>query len=1425
MLASKGIEFLSEQLYNYIHRNEIAIAKADELNNAFHEQYQSTTSNLQTVQSLSEEYALLSQQVDANGNSLTLSADELQRYHDITNQICDMFPSLRKGFDEEGNAIADKNTLIQESINLLKEQQKLQLLDQTSNESNRTVIKGVLAKQEEAKKEAGSYATKTASAFYDAVVEKEYGGEIPFPSIEEIAEFAKRFDLSTENLQGDMYTLGSAGAFRELIESEENALKITEQLSDTTSDAYQMINGTAAMDDATRSLYQYTAAMRSSERSASEFNQQALINVQATEAWEQMGDSQKTFLTNYIDSIKLQGGETQSEMQKILDSVVDFSNLTMTSTDFQDYFRLQENMDQIPVEELREQLHTIIEKILSDPALSDEQKITLQVALGDSLSDTDENLASIRTKLSKKGFFYDDIMEWTRGMDADDIEIAYSIITDPHSSFSGFDELRNEFNKTKKILDDPLHIDMDQLNEVTQEVSRNLDIARNSSDDIGAVTDAVNQKFALNASQIDELSKRYPGLESMTIATANGFYLEKGAINLVNGAVTNLKTAYAAAQAAMSKILTNEVLQRLKNMRIELSGIKTLAQAHDVIAQQEADFVDENGINPGHIDPTDSFIGKDTKSTILLAGLLGEYETELDNQIKSIDTGKVPGGGSGSSFSAEINWIDIKLKRLQETAKETKQALEDAFTIQGQKTAFSSYLSALNDQIKSYEDIVSKYDKELKKIGLDKKTIKKIEEGSIDITKYSSGDKKQYEKIQKYMDLYDKQKSALEQLAELEKSIQAAYKEYFDGIQELYSRKSDLNSAKQDRIQAEIDLAESKGMLVSASYYKTLSSQTKAERDRLVKEKEDLEAALMRGVADGSIKKNSEAWYEMRTEIINVGTEITNCDISLAEFQKSIRDFDFKMFDRFRSTLGQITDESSLLQNLLGSKDSFDENGNWTDAGKTKAGLYVQDYDTFMASARSYEKQLEDLEKKRKEGMGEEEYFEQHSELIQGYQESIQAANDAKQSMLDLAREGIQAQIDAMNELISKQKEALRQEKDNYEYHKSVTDKRKNIAKLEKQLNAISGDDSLEARKRRKQLEQQLADANEDYSDFQYDHSIETQELGLDATLEAYREQMENYSKDTGKLWADSVGMIQSNSSVIASTIQSTAQEAGYKVSQYITDAWKGGTAAVNGFASNLTDKSGGILGVIAAIGQGIKDMVKELEKVQSTTGITSDYNMPDTVQRIMGEKSEKNKKASKTGMSSLNKEIIDAGYKSLSHKDMVELANAFGILNNEGKTITLKDFDDNEISRAYKNLIAKELANLGYITHYGITGFPGGGILTGLKSIPAANGDDALITAKKGETVLTDEFTRLLPQTVEMMRAFTYRDTVAAFSPDSLPVQSSSVTFQQPLVVVEGNVTEDVMPDLKQAVNDSINQTFARINNSAYRMGRRLQN
>lgn len=98
---TKGIECLS----NWINRAEHAKETAREFTNSINEMHKNQQSNTKTIAELNDEYKKLSSGVNGLGDNVSLTADEYNRYHEITNQVADLIPNLVRGWDAQGNAI------------------------------------------------------------------------------------------------------------------------------------------------------------------------------------------------------------------------------------------------------------------------------------------------------------------------------------------------------------------------------------------------------------------------------------------------------------------------------------------------------------------------------------------------------------------------------------------------------------------------------------------------------------------------------------------------------------------------------------------------------------------------------------------------------------------------------------------------------------------------------------------------------------------------------------------------------------------------------------------------------------------------------------------------------------------------------------------------------------------------------------------------------------------------------------------------------------------------------------------------------------------------------------------------------------------------------------------------------------------------
>lgn len=156
----------------FINKAERAKEKADELSEELNNSLSSYNDSLSQVSGYEKEFNKLAKGVDNFGNNLSLTNDEYDRYKDLSNDIAKINPSLIKGYDDEGNAIINKNNAIRDTINLLKEQRKLDTLKMLSEDNIEAISDGLEAKLSDTRKEMWTLSKSfdsLSSDLFDAV--------------------------------------------------------------------------------------------------------------------------------------------------------------------------------------------------------------------------------------------------------------------------------------------------------------------------------------------------------------------------------------------------------------------------------------------------------------------------------------------------------------------------------------------------------------------------------------------------------------------------------------------------------------------------------------------------------------------------------------------------------------------------------------------------------------------------------------------------------------------------------------------------------------------------------------------------------------------------------------------------------------------------------------------------------------------------------------------------------------------------------------------------------------------------------------------------------------------------------------------------------------------------------------------------------
>ena len=126
-------------------------------------------------------------------------------------------------------------------------------------------------------------------------------------------------------------------------------------------------------------------------------------------------------------------------------------------------------------------------------------------------------------------------------------------------------------------------------------------------------------------------------------------------------------------------------------------------------------------------------------------------------------------------------------------------------------------------------------------------------------------------------------------------------------------------------------------------------------------------------------------------------------------------------------------------------------------------------------------------------GSGSDEYEKQREEA-ERLREVEREIEEARKKAID----ALKKQLSLYKQMIDKKKDLLDAEKKERDYQQDLEEQQNNIAKIQSQIAELSLDDSEEAKAQVLALQEQLAKAQKDLENTEYDHSIEEQKEALD---------------------------------------------------------------------------------------------------------------------------------------------------------------------------------------------------------------------------------------------------------------------------------------------------------------------------------------
>ena len=540
--------------------------------------------------------------------------------------------------------------------------------------------------------------------------------------------------------------------------------------------------------------------------------------------------------------------------------------------------------------------------------------------------------------------------------------------------------------------------------------------------------------------------------------------------------------------------------------------------------------------------------------------------------------GSGSGSGSGSDGEDEeepqvFDWIEIALDRIQRIIEKFATTASSTFkTLRKRLNAASSQISSVNQELILQERAHARYLQEANSVGLSENIAVLVRNGAINIAEY---DADTADLISQYQEWYEKALDCADAIEELKEELSSLYQERFDTIATDFDNQLDQMEHRISTFSNAFEIKEAQGFLGGSSMYSDMRS---VEMQKLAKNQQkllDLQRALNQAVSSGSIDIGSESWYEMQAAINETKEAIQESNLAIIEYGNSIRDLDWSHFDYLQSRISQITGETEFLIGLLENDKLYNDHGQFTDAGMATVGMHGINYNTYLAQADKYAGELRDIQEDLEDDPYDTALIERREELLRLQRESISAAEDEKQAIVDMVEEGIDLELDSLNELIETYKESLNSAKNLYDYQKKISSQTSEIASLRKQLSAYSGDTSEENRARLQKLQVSLAEAEDNLAESQYDQYIKDQTELLDELYEDYETVLNERLDNVDALIADMIEATNANADSIANTIIQAGNDVGYTLTGGLSNILSGDGSMIAeygaGFSSQLT--------------------------------------------------------------------------------------------------------------------------------------------------------------------------------------------------------------------------------------------------------------
>ena len=150
-------------------------------------------------------------------------------------------------------------------------------------------------------------------------------------------------------------------------------------------------------------------------------------------------------------------------------------------------------------------------------------------------------------------------------------------------------------------------------------------------------------------------------------------------------------------------------------------------------------------------------------------------------------------------------------------------------------------------------------------------------------------------------------------------------------------------------------------------------------------------------------------------EAINeVEQALQDANTALIEYNQTLQQIRWDLFDRSISYKNGIAEESNFLIDLLDNYELYNKNGSLTDHGLATQGLHAMNYNVYMEESIAYAKELQKINEEIANDPNDLELVDRRNELLNLQQEAIKNAMSEKEAIKNLVSDGYNKMLDSL---------------------------------------------------------------------------------------------------------------------------------------------------------------------------------------------------------------------------------------------------------------------------------------------------------------------------------------------------------------------------------------------------------------------------